>query len=107
MNRALMNLVRQRARDRCEYCRMPQAFELLAFQIDHIIAVSHGGATRAENLALACFDCNSFKGTNLAGIDPKTRRVTALFNPRRHKWARHFRWQGVVLIGWTPRGRAT
>jgi len=30
-----------------------------------------------------------------------------LFHPRRHKWARHFRWQGPVIIGRTPIGRAT
>jgi hypothetical protein len=30
-----------------------------------------------------------------------------LFNPRRHKWARHFRWDGPVLVGLTPIGRAT
>jgi len=33
--------------------------------------------------------------------------LTPLFNPRRHKWARHFRWQGAYLIGRTPVGRVT
>jgi hypothetical protein len=30
-----------------------------------------------------------------------------LFNPRRHKWARHFRWDGPLLVGRTPIGRVT
>lgn len=86
---------------------MPQEFDAIAFQIDHVIAVSHGGPTRAANLALACFNCNSYKGPNLSGVDGKTKRIVALFNPRRHKWARHFRWVGPILVGRTPVGRAT
>jgi hypothetical protein len=107
MDAALEQLVWARAGRRCEYCRMLQDHDPNPFQIDHVIAVSHGGPTRAGNLALACFLCNSFKGPNLAGVDPKTRRVTPLFNPRRHKWARHFRWRGAELVGLTPAGRAT
>jgi hypothetical protein len=55
MERALEELIWQRARDCCEYCRMPQEFDPIPFNIDHIIALSHGGPTRASNLALACF----------------------------------------------------
>jgi hypothetical protein len=43
----------------------------------------------------------------LAGIDPKTGKKAWLFNPRRHKWASHFRWKGPVLVGRTPIGRTT
>ena len=35
----------------------------------------------------------------LAGIDPSTQKRTWLFHPRRHKWSRHFRWDGALLIG--------
>ena len=38
---------------------------------------------------------------------PDTRKLTPLFHPRRHKWERHFRWQGPYLIGRTPIGRVT
>src|SRR5262245_63272033 len=107
MERALEELVWQRANRCCEYCQMPQEFEDLVFQIDHVIAISHGGPTQASNLCLACFSCNSFTGTNLAGIDPKTKKVVTLFNPRRHKWVRHFHWDGPVLLGRTPTGRTT
>jgi HNH endonuclease len=79
----------------------------LPFAVDHIIAEVHGGPTRAGNLCLACFACNNHKGTNLAGIDPTTRKLTPLFNPRRHKWQRHFRWEGPVLVGSTAIGRTT
>lgn len=47
------------------------------------------------------------RGPNIAGRDPKTRKLTPLFNPRRHKWARHFRWNGPVLVGGTAIGRVT
>ena len=57
--------------------------------------------------ALSCFRCNSFKGSDISGRDSKTGKLTALFNPRRHKWTRHFHWQGAYLIGRTPTGRVT
>jgi hypothetical protein len=86
---------------------MFQGHDSIPFEIDHIIPESHGGPTRAGNLALACFLCNSYKGPNLSGIDPKTRRIAQLFHPRRHKWKEHFRWLGPKLIGKTATGRAT
>lgn len=103
----LAQRVRERAAGRCEYCRLPQVATSVPFEIDHIIARKHGGPTTAGNLALTCFYCNSFKGSNIAGLDPKTRRLTRLFHPRRHRWAWHFRWDGPVLLGRTPIGRTT
>ena len=107
MGRDLEQLVWSRAGAACEYCRMPQRFDDLPFEIDHVQAISHGGKTVAGNTALSCFTCNRFKGPNLAGIDPRTGRLSRLFHPRRHTWSRHFRWDGAVLIGLTPIGRAT
>jgi hypothetical protein len=86
---------------------MPQALSFLPFQIDHVIARQHGGKTNASNLALACPYDNGFKGPNIAGLDPRTGRLVRLFHPRRHRWERHFRWDGPVLVGRTPMGRAT
>jgi 5-methylcytosine-specific restriction endonuclease McrA len=107
MDAALERQVWRRARRRCEYCQMPQEYDDAPFEVDHIIALKHGGRTRPSNLCLSCFSCNSFKGPNIAGIDPRTRKLTPLFHPRRHAWARHFRWQGACLLGRTPVGRAT
>ena len=55
MERALEELVWERAAHCCEYCRMPQQYDNSTFEIDHVIAISHGGLTRASNLCLACF----------------------------------------------------
>jgi hypothetical protein len=59
------------------------------------------------NLALSCLHCNSYKGPNIAGFDPLSRKLTRLFNPRRHKWDKHFRWDGPCLVGRTAIGRVT
>jgi len=107
MERELEELIRRRAGGRCEYCRISQGDLNLSFEIDHIIAKKHRGPTRSSNLCLACAACNNHKGPNISGIDDITRRIVPLFNPRRHKWARHFRWDGPTLIGLTPTGRAT
>ncbi len=107
MDTELVELVWQRAGGRCEYCQVHHEQDELHFEIDHIIARKHRGPTRAGNLCLACFACNNHKGPNLSGIDPKTRRIVKLFNPRRHSWHRHFRWDGPVLVGRTVIGRAT
>ncbi len=108
MDEFLARMVRERARNACEYCQMPQAYyPTVAFPIDHITARQHSGRTRFGNLALSCLHDNSHKGPNVAGIDPLTGALTRLFNPRRHKWARHFLWDGPYLIGRSAVGRTT
>jgi 5-methylcytosine-specific restriction endonuclease McrA len=74
--------IHQRALGRCEYCLLSQEDAFFPHEPDHVIAEKHGGATTIENLALACFDCNSFKGSDIASIDPDTGNLVALFNPR-------------------------
>ena len=105
MDRALEALVWERAQSRCEYCQMPQEHDGFTHEIDHAITKKHGGPTVASNLVLACFPCNNRKGPDIAGRDPVTKRLTQLFNPRRHTWARHFRWNGPELVGKTAVGR--
>jgi HNH endonuclease len=107
MDAALEQEVWQRAKGLCEYCRLPQAFHRLPFQIDHIIAEQHGGLTVQENLAAACLRCNKRKGPNIAGIDSVTGEIVRLYNPRRDTWTEHFGWDGAELVGMTPIGRAT
>jgi 5-methylcytosine-specific restriction endonuclease McrA len=58
MKRAFVNELRELAGRRCDYCRMPERFDPLAFQVDHIIAEQHGGATLLNNLAWSCLHCN-------------------------------------------------
>jgi len=33
--------------------------------------------------------------------------LTRLFNPRRQRWGRHFRWDGARIVGRTAVGRVT
>ena len=110
----LMDEVRRRAANCCEYCRLPQAAFTRPFHMEHIIASQHGGPTELENLALACWSCDLKKGPNLAGIDPKTGALAVLFHPRKDKWTDHFsirmetlRPLAIEILGLTPTGRAT
>jgi hypothetical protein len=104
----LRELVRQRAGDSCEYCRLPQsAAPFLRFHIEHIRARQHGGTDDAANLALACPDCNAHKGPNLTGIDPASGETVPLFNPRVDRWAEHFARSAARIEGATAVGRAT
>jgi hypothetical protein len=88
---------------------MPQqAAPLIAFHIEHIISKQHGGSDDPNVLALACDRCNAYKGPNLTSIDPNTRAVVALFNPRLHLWSDHFAVSGGrQIVGLTPTGCAT
>ena len=108
MDETTRNQVRRRAGRRCEYCRLHEDDDpLFPFHVEHIIARQHGGTDALGNLALACHQDNLHKGPNLTGIDPLTKKLTRLFNPRRHKWSRHFRWDGQLLLGRTAIGRTT
>ena len=107
MDERLRRQVRERAADRCEYCRLPRSADQLPFQVDHIIAEVHHGATTLDNLAWSCFDCNVFKGPNLAGVDSQSGEVVQLFHPRHDRWEEHFEWDGPRIVGKTRSGRAT
>lgn len=107
MNRSLVRQVRALARDRCDYCRMLAIFDPLPFQTDHIISRQHGGETTLANLAWCSLHCNKHKGPNIAGIDPLTGQMAALFHPRRQSWHRHFAWDRPTVVGRTQTGRAT
>lgn len=100
--------VRERAGNRCEYCKLHQDDSPLAvLHVEHILPKFHGGGDDLDNLALACIDCNLHKGPNLTGIDPQTNRVTELFHPRHQRWEDHFAWRGIHIFGKTAVGRTT
>jgi HNH endonuclease len=107
MDGGTRQFVRDRAGERCEYCRLHQRNCELLHHIEHIVARQHGGSDDVDNLALACHRCNLHKGPNLSGIDPLTGGVEILFHPRRGRWDDHFAFRRAYLEGLTPSGRAT
>lgn len=111
---ALRALVRERAEFICEYCLIHEEdagyrLRIRAPHVDHVIARKHGGATHADNLALACAPCNLRKGEGIASIVPGTGDLVRLFNPRRDHWSDHFQLglDGITIVPLTPIGEAT
>lgn len=104
---ALRRLVRERAALRCEYCRLAEESAYFPHEPDHVISEKHGGRTDAQNLALACFDCNRFKGSDIASMDPQTGGLTPLYNPRLEDWASHFCPSKGRIVPLTAIGRVT
>lgn len=109
MEQSLIDQVWERAAGQCEYCRMPNEFDPMPFQIDHVISRQHRGSTTLDNLALACLTCNNHKGPNVAGIDldGTGNDVVRLFRPREDEWDDHFQWDGPLLTAKTPIARVT
>jgi len=108
MDQLTRQAVRQRAENRCEYCGLHQDRSPLAsLHVEHIRPRKHGGTDDLSNLALACIDCNLYKGSNVAGFDPQTDELTELFHPRRHDWPEHFERRGVLILGKSAVGRTT
>ena len=99
--------VRERAGDRCEYCRMHQSIQGATFHIEHIVPSSKGGVTSLNNLALACPACNLHKSDRTEVVDIVMNQLTGLFHPRRQDWADHFARRGFRYEGLTSTGRAT
>ena len=101
--------VRAVAANRCGDCLTHQAYVPWTLAIEHIVPRTKGGSDDEDNLWLACRSCNLFKSHQTHGTDPVTGRRVRLFNPRRQRWRRHFRWSqdGVLIMGRTVTGRAT
>ncbi len=105
---SLRRKVFEKAGGRCEYCRLPERFSFAVHQIDHVIPEKHGGETVEDNLALSCILCNKYKCSDLASIDPKTGKITPLYNPRTQQWPLHFSLnEDGFLVSETAEGRAT
>ena len=107
MDAKTRRFVRERALERCEYCRMPESAYERVFHVEHIIAKQHGGGDDLENLALACDRSNLYKGPNLSPIDPETNQLVPLFHPRKDSWDEYFVWDGVKIDAKSSIGRAT
>jgi hypothetical protein len=108
IGRETRRCVRQRG-GRCEYCQHPDAYACTPFVCEHVIPRVRGAGHTYRELAWACAGCNSHKYDKTRAIDPETGRRTALFNPRRQKWSKHFRWSedSLLIVGLTFTGRAT
>jgi 5-methylcytosine-specific restriction endonuclease McrA len=94
-----------RSGGRCEYCRID--FDVLPYppQIDHVIALKHSGPDRLDNLAAACAQCNSHKGSD--GTTRIDGNWVPLFNPREQLWADHFHLDHGSIVARTVTGMAT
>ena len=105
---SLQRRVRERARDRCEYCGIAQEFQEATFHIDYVVPRVAGGETSIDNLALACVSCSLRKGPRRVAVDLETAAEVALFNPRTQLWSEHLNLaDDGRLVGLTPTGRAT
>ena len=66
---AVRALVRRCAGHRCKDRQVHQDdFDYYTFHVEHIVPRQHGGSDKANNLYLACRECNAAKGPNLAGL---------------------------------------
>jgi len=99
----------ERANRLCEYCRCSMDYSAQPFVIDHIVPIAEGGTTTMENLAFACGGCNGHKYTKIQALDPVSRELVSLYNPRTQKWLDNFVWSDDFLqaVGLTAIGRAT
>ena len=104
---ALRKQVYDRANGCCEYCLIPDIASFLPHEIDHIIAEKHDGRTESENLALSCTLCNKHKGSDLASIDPETKKIVPLYHPRQNLWHEHFCLSDGEFLPLTAIGRVT
>jgi hypothetical protein len=106
---ALRQLVIDRALGYCEYCRSSGDFALESMEFEHVVPVSQGGTTVAENLALACHGCNNYKQSRTQGFDLVSAELVPLYHPRKMSWSEHFAWSEdtSLAIGLTAIGRVT
>lgn len=104
---SLRREVQERANRGCEYCLLHEEDAYFSHEPDHVIAEKHDGETNRDNLAWSCFDCNRFKGSDIASIDRTTDSLVPLFHPRNHLWQDHFEVCNAVIQPLTAIGRAT
>ncbi len=101
--------VAQRAGHRCEYGHAPEVIFNFPFEVEHITPLSLGGGDLESNLALACRSCNLHKAAHISDMDPQSRDIVRLFDPRADHWEEHFRVnsESGEIKGLTAIGRAT
>lgn len=105
VSKEMRALVRKRANERCEYCRKPDTVSNYSHHVDHIIPLKHEGLTISDNLAWACFQCNTTKSSDVASYEDGV--LVPLFNPGTQNWNDHFEMNGAIIVGKTAIGRVT
>jgi hypothetical protein len=103
---SLRQRLAERAGFRCEYCKLHSALQRTTYHADHVQPVSRGGPDDEANRAFACPTCNLAKSNRLILVDPESGARVPVFNPRRDAWGDHFRFEGYLIVGKTPVGRA-
>ncbi len=105
----LRRQIAEQALHRCGYCQTVEEIAGISLQIDHIIPEALGGPTEADNLWLACSQCNSHKSDRTTAVDPINGQTVQLYDPRHQSWKEHFAWvdSATRVVGLTPVGRAT
>jgi HNH endonuclease len=109
ISNALKQQVIERANGCCEFCLAQLRFSPNSFHVEHHVQIGRGGGNTAENLTLACPQCNLHKATRTEAVDPVTEQVVPIFHPRQMNWDEHFTWSydTTQMVGETPIGRAT
>jgi len=107
ISEAKRKIVIKRANNCCEYCKIHQSDAFQKHQIEHIIALKHGGSSDIDNLALACTECNFHKGTDLSTMLLPNKELIRLFNPREHLWTEHFYIEDCLFYSKSKIGEAT
>src|ERR671924_945759 len=69
LSAAVRRQITERDTQRCAYCRSPMIVGI-PMVIEHIIPLVRGGSSTPDNLCLACYRCNEFKGSRTEAADP-------------------------------------
>lgn len=102
---SLRRKVIAQAKHLCEYCLVHEDDFYLSGEVDHIIAVKHGGISELSNLAYSCIHCNRNKGTDEAVVINSA--AIRIFNPREDYWGDHFELSGAMILAKTEIGEVT
>ncbi len=83
---AIKNMVRERAKFKCEFCGVSETDSGGELTIDHFCPKSKGGGDSLDNLIYCCIRCNLYK------LDYWTSDIDKpmLLNPRIEKFEEHF-----------------
>jgi len=103
----IRKLVRERAKNLCEYCLFHEDHSFFTFEIDHIISLKHAGLTEHRNLAYSCFYCNRNKGSDVGSVLLPSQEFVRFFNPRTDRWSDHFQFEKTLIKPITQIGEVT